>query len=308
MRRRGDSILQAATVRRVSEPGPDIWAVKTYNYLRLGMLVAVAALAYSIIEEYRQPGVHRFLGSISGYYYTPARPIFVGAMVAIGFALIVIKGRTWLEDAFLTLAGIMAPIVAFIPTSDDTVGVGRREMLRIGHYQPDPASRFVPASINNNLHAFVFAGSIAIVLVLIGFLIQWGKRSSTARFTPGTWMGVAGGFALALIGWVLLHENYDWVLDGHARAACAMFAFLAAAAIVNSVLGFKHGQTNKWYAGAYGFVGAFMIFFGVVFVVWQRHNRSSLGGHLVLSIEFVEILLFVIFWAVQTVERWNQTV
>lgn len=302
--------LKAAAASRPDGPDPGRWALKTYNYLRLGMLVAVAALAYSIIVEYSQPGVHTFLGSISGYYYTPARPIFVGAMVAIGFALIVIKGRTFIEDLSLTLAGIMAPIVAFIPTTDDTNGVGRREMLRIGHYQPGPdvGSPFVPASINNNLHAFVFAGYIAIALLLIFFLIRRRVPGSTAGSTRGFWISVAGGLALVITGSILLRWAYSWVLDGHARAAVLMFAFLAVAAITNSVLGFIRGDTNKVYAWTYGIVGALMIVSGIVFVVSQRHNRSSLGGHLVLSIEFVELSLFVIFWVTQTLERWNRTV
>jgi FtsH-binding integral membrane protein len=301
--------LKAATASRPDGPDPGRWAAKTYNYLRLGMLVAVAALAYSIVEEYRQPGAHCFLGSISGYYYTPVRPIFIGAMVAIGFALIVIKGRTFLEDVSLTLAGIMAPIVAFIPTSDDPKGVCRREMLDIGHYQPGPdvGSPFVPASINNNLHAFVFAGYVAVALLLIVFLIRRRLPDSKSEYTRGFWISVAGGLVLAITGSILLRWAYSWVLDGHARAALLMFAFLAVAAITNSVLGFRRRDTNKVYAWTYGIVGAFMIVSGVLFVV-QRHNRSSLGGHLVLSIEFVEISLFVIFWVAQTLERWGHPV
>ena len=293
-----DDLVAAGTELRT----PDGWAAKTYNYLRLGMLVAVAALAYSIIEEYRQPGVHCFLGSISGYYYTPVRPIFIGVMVAIGFALIVIKGRTPLEDWFLSLAGIMAPIVAFIPTSDDKTGVCREEMLKIGHYQPYKADGFVPASINNNLHALVFAGFTAIVLACIVFLIQRRPIGS------GAWKSLAGGFLLVIVGWSLLHWAYGWVLDGHARAAIAMFGFLAAAAITNSVLGFKYGHTKKVYSWTYGIVGAAMIVFGLLFVLCKAFDWSSLGGHLVLTIEAVEISLFVAFWIAQTFERWDNTV
>lgn len=281
---------------------PDGWAAKTYNYLRLGMLVAVAALTYSIIEEYRQPGVHCFLGSISGYYYTPVRPIFIGVMVSIGFALIVIKGRTPFEDWFLSLAGIMAPIVAFIPTSDDKAGVCRDEMLKIGHYQPYRPDGFVPASINNNLHALVFAGFTAIVLASVVFLIQRRPISS------GAWKSLAGGFVVVVLGWSLLHWAYGWVLDGHARAAIAMFGFLAAAALTNSVLGFKYGHTTKVYSWTYGIVGAAMIVSGLLFVLCRAFDWSSFGGHLVLVIEAVEISLFVAFWVAQTIERWDNTV
>jgi hypothetical protein len=295
---RVDDLVAGATELRT----PDGWAAKTYNYLRLGMLVAVAALAYSIIEEYRQPGVHCFLGSVSGYYYTPVRPIFIGVMVSIGFALIVIKGRTPLEDWLLSLAGIMAPIVAFIPTSDDRTGVCREEMLKIGHYQPYRPDGFIPASINNNLHALVFAGSTAVVLAFIAFLIQ--RRS----IGSGAWKSLAGGFAVVIAGWSLLHWAYGWVLDGHARAAVAMFGFLAAAAITNSVLGFKRGHTNRVYSWTYGIVGAAMIVSGLLFVLVRAFDWSTLGGHLVLYIEAVEISLFVAFWVAQTLERWDHTV
>jgi hypothetical protein len=304
-------ISRAAIDRRRTEPGDGVWAGKTYNFLRLGMLVAVAALAYSIIAEYRQPGAHCFLGSISGYYYTPVRPIFIGVMVSIGFALIVIKGRTPLEDAFLSLAGIMAPIVAFLPTSDDLNGVCRDEMLKIGHYQAAPGggSRFVDASINNNLHTFVFAGYIAIGLVFIAYLIQWLKSRNTDERSPSrwAWISLTVGLALAITGSILLRWAYNWVLEGHARAALAMFVFLAAAALTNSVLGFRR-RGNKVYSSAYGTVGVLMLASGGLFVLVQWREWTSLGGHLVLAIEAVEILLFVIFWAVQTVERWNKTV
>ncbi|MDP8988060.1 MAG: hypothetical protein M3N11_06900, partial [Actinomycetota bacterium] len=56
--------------------------------------------------------------SISAYYYTPVRGIFVGAIIAVGFSLIVIKGRGMLEDTALNFAGIFAPIVAVAPTTN----------------------------------------------------------------------------------------------------------------------------------------------------------------------------------------------
>ena len=263
---------------------------------------------YSILEEDRRRGIHCFLGSISGYYYTPVHSVFIGVMVAIGVTLVVIKGRTVIEDVCLSLAGMMAPIVAFIPTSDDVQGVCRPQMLHLGHYEPATGSPVVPASISNNLHAFVFAGYVAIALVLIAFVIQRRVSESVAEYTIGTWISLAAGLALVITASILLHWGYGWVLDGHARAACAMFLFLAIAAGANSLFGFKYQHTNKIYASIYGFVGLAMIVSGVLFVAARVHDRSSLNGHLVLCIEAVEIGLFVVFWAAQTVERWNQTV
>jgi hypothetical protein len=306
-----DPIFQGASITNASSAGHDIASIKTYRYLRIGMLAAVAALVYSVVEEYLHPGVHCLLGSFSGYYYTPVHGVFISVMVAIGLALIIIKGKTAYEDAFLSLAGMMAPIVAFIPTSDDLQGVCRPQMLQVGDYQPDPGSRFIPASISNNLHALVFAGTFAIALVLIAFLIQRGRRNaSTDEYTTGTWINLGIGLAVVVAAWILLRTDYHWVLEGHARAACAMFGFLAAAAGVNSWFGFRNRQkrSDTAYASIYGVVGLAMIVSGLLFIIFQSHNRSSFGGHLVLAIEGVEIFLFIVFWAVQTVERWNETV
>lgn len=291
-----------------AKPGHDPAAVKTYRYLRLGMVVAVGVLVYSVLEEYFQPGVHCLLGSFSGYYYTPVRGVFTCVMVAIGFALIVIKGRTALEDVLLSLAGMMAPIVAFIPTTDDLHGVCRPEMLRIGHYQPDPGSRFIPSSISNNVHALVFAGFAALVVVGVAIVIQWRRDpGSVSEYTTGTWINLAVAAVLMVTALVLVKWAYGWVLHGHARAASAMFVFLAAAAGTNSVVGFRD-RTGKVYAWTYGIVGLAMVVAGILFVVLQGHDQSALGGHLVLAIEVVEISLFVVFWGLQTVERWTETV
>ena len=51
-----------------------------------------------------------------------------------------------------------------------------------------------------------------------------------------------------------------------------------------------------------------MIGFGIAFVIVQVTDRSAFNGHLVLGIEVVELLCFVTFWALQTVERWNSVV
>jgi hypothetical protein len=290
------------------QAGHDLATLKTYRYLRIGMLAAAATLGYAIVEEQQHAGVGCFLGSISGYYYTPVHSVFVGVMVAIGVMLVVVKGKTVLEDASLTLAGMMAPIVAFIPTSDDLQGVCRTSMLDAGRYEPARGSAVVTASISNNLHALLFAGYVAIALMLTAYFVQRRVRGSAPEFTLGTWISLAVGFAILVVGSVLLRWAYDWVLDGHARAACAMFLFLAVAALANSVFGFKYQQTSKAFAWIYGVVGVAMIVSGILFIVEHSHDRTSLGGHLVLVIEAVEIGLFVVFWSAQTVERWNQTV
>jgi len=68
-------------------------------------------------------------------------------------------------------------------------------------------------------------------------------RRSTAHYTAGFWIELALGLLVAILGWVLLHWGYGWVLDGHARAAVAMFVFLAIAALAYGGYG-VHARHN----------------------------------------------------------------
>jgi hypothetical protein len=209
----------------------------------------------------------------------------------------------------------MAPIVALIPTSDDRSGVCRPEMYAAGNYLPPAADVRVAAnSISNDLHAYLFAGSVAIGLLLTAAFAQWrrskrpGRATTMDEYTRGTWWSLVAAIILVLIGWVLVEADYSWVLQGHARAAMAMFVFLAIAALSNGILGMVKHYTKAGYAVVYIVVGAAMLVSGAVFVGYQLIDKSAFHGHIVLVIEIVELGLFVTFWAMQTVERWNETV
>ncbi|MBA3654232.1 MAG: hypothetical protein H0W70_08560 [Actinobacteria bacterium] len=52
-------------------------------------------LAVSILLEHHNVVGGCWQTSISAYYYTPVRAVFVGALMAIGLSLIVIKGSPW---------------------------------------------------------------------------------------------------------------------------------------------------------------------------------------------------------------------
>jgi hypothetical protein len=56
-------------------------------------------------------------GSISAYYHTPMRNIFVGSLFSIGTFLYLYKGFSTQENIALNFAGIFALCVALLPTS-----------------------------------------------------------------------------------------------------------------------------------------------------------------------------------------------
>ncbi|MET3861700.1 hypothetical protein ABIE38_002636 [Dietzia sp. 2505] len=100
---------------------PAAYIVETYFVLRMviaaGALLLPAALLLWVALD---PGV-TMMGSLSAFYYSPARSLFVGILVAIGVALVAYRGYTRGENALLNGAGILTIVVALVPTGDSSV-------------------------------------------------------------------------------------------------------------------------------------------------------------------------------------------
>lgn len=97
---------------------PADYIVETYFVLRIviagGALVLPAALLIWLAVD---PGLV-MMDSISASYYTPARSLFVGTLVAIGVALVAYRGYTRGENRTMNAAGCLAIVVALFPTVD----------------------------------------------------------------------------------------------------------------------------------------------------------------------------------------------
>ena len=91
----------------------------TYFSTRIG--IAIIAILFPLILWFigLKLGVE-LQGSISAYYHTPMRNVFVGILFAVGASLYLYKGYTTVEDFVLDGAGILAVCVALLPTSPAT--------------------------------------------------------------------------------------------------------------------------------------------------------------------------------------------
>src|SRR5438128_565726 len=200
-------------------------ALKTYRYLRVGMVGAVVLLAASIWIEATKANCLQT--SISAYYYTPVRAIFVGSMFVVAYSLIIYKGQGSLEDAFLNVAGMLAVVVAVAPT----MSVGSCYSIAPNPLPKEGGSlaNWVVTNVDNNFHALIIAGVVGLgVSVLI-----WLKNRSTpegrAEIEPGTgWLLLSTGVVLLAASWLIEHWG-DFYTRAHGFAAVLMFAFLAAA-------------------------------------------------------------------------------
>jgi hypothetical protein len=339
-----DQIFETSKLEaKVRGPGHPTASLKTYRYLRIAMMAVVAALAYSVVTEWRRD--HCLLDAISLYYYTPARPVFIGAMVAIGVALLAVKGKTPIEDICLSLAGMMAPLVAFIPTDDDPTNACRNQLVQVVNgvaptdkYQV-PDQGFNGNQISNNLHALIFAAWVAVVILILAFVIdRLLDRHEEWGITKGTKINFGIGAVLVVVGTFLVLFAYDWVLGVHGDAAAAMFGLLAVAAVSNWWVWHRatrdgqndHGDDDvlenhiraeaggdrpgpktlaaieRWCAWIYLVVGVVMALVGIFYLFFQHASWAPTDT--VLYVEGIEILLFFVYWAVQTVERWDRTV
>ena len=275
-------------------------AAKTYRYLRIGILGATAMLLASVSLEVIETKC--FLTSISAYYYTAARPVFVGALLAIGLALITIKGDRR-EDLALNIAGMLAPVVALVPIrSFNKVGNCLvRDPLRDA--DPEVLEAFLDLSVGNNMSALIWAGGGGLV-VTVGVLIKGRKKLVRTLQGPNTSsereslvdLVLFAVLAAIFVGWFAF-LRVSFIGSAHLVSAGGMFVALAVAALVCSK------YASGWRKRTYRWIGITMIASIPLLAL-----SSFVFDWWILVLELIEIALFAAFWAVQTIERWDEKV
>ena len=92
----------------------------TYFWLRVGM--AVLALVFPPLLWIAGHYIHTPLqNSMSAYYHSELRDVFVGILFAIGFFLFLYKGFSKGEDWTLNIAGALAIGIAVFPMDPDAI-------------------------------------------------------------------------------------------------------------------------------------------------------------------------------------------
>lgn len=97
---------------------PAAYIVETYFVLRMVIAGAAVALPLALLVWSGVDPRVEFADSLSAFYYTPARGLLVGTLVAIGVALVAYRGYTRGENRLLNAAGALAIVVALFPTQD----------------------------------------------------------------------------------------------------------------------------------------------------------------------------------------------
>jgi hypothetical protein len=271
-------------------------ALQTYRYLRIGLVGAVVLLTASILIEWGDADCWQT--SVSAYYYTPVRAILVGTLIAVGFALIVIKGRNTPIDVALNFAGMLAPLVAVVPTA--SVGECHSVDPQLAARNADQTlTAQVIANIDNNVWSLLIIGFIGLIAALVVAMItNDGKLGATPKSGRALAIGLVVTLAFLVVVLLAFRLWDDFYERAHGIAAVGLFVFLAFAVLFNAIKALQLGRMN--YFSIYLAVLVLMIVAAAVLypLDWEYNT---------LVLEYAEIFLFGVFWAVQTVELWNDT-
>jgi len=90
------------------------------NLLIVSAIITMALPIVLVLTE-KLSGNPAILNSISSYYHSGSRDIFVGALFAVGVILFIFQGESTKENLVLDAAGLFAIVTALVPTNPDDV-------------------------------------------------------------------------------------------------------------------------------------------------------------------------------------------
>jgi hypothetical protein len=275
-------------------PVPGGYSIKTYRYLRMAMIAMIVLLGASLVIEWSKTDPRCLQTSISAYYYTPVRAIFVGALISIGVCMVVLKGNTEPEDILLNVAGILAPVVALVPTP----GAGRCHSVQL-------AVGDAAANVANNILALFVVGAPCLVLAAI--FIARDRTKHPDRWTPMYLLGLGVSVLIFCGGLVwFVADRSGFIGNAHYTAAITMFVCIVAVVLLNAEQ-FRRKQRKHAVphspANRYSVIALLMVVVPLVMFGWKKLFGWE---HAVLWIEGSLIVLFAAFWISQTQELWNE--
>ena len=273
----------------------------TYRYLRGGMVVIIVMLFAALLIDSLPTDCWQ--GSISAYYYTASRNVFVAALCCLGIMMIVYKGSKDTEDVLLNLAGALAFFVAFVP-----VGLpghaGCQQILPTADEKTD--------AIRNNIGAVTVALAVAAAIIAFVYLVDTKSRADTSRW--GNRLRVLSAVILAGFVGAFYRFPEQFEATAHWVAAVMIFVIIGAVVFINAYLAGNQDKqdrvTRQRFRRRYRVIGWMMvgslIGAGIVALVGRlSHLEGDAWNIPVFALETALLLEFAVFWGLQTVELWD---
>ncbi len=190
---------------RQSAQSPLVMSYLTQRLL-IGTLAVLLPVATVLINWLMGYGVEP---SISGYYYTPMRNIFVGTLCAIGVFLVSYNGYDWPDRLISDLAGLCTICMSFFPTVPVSGATAHQALI-------------------GNIH-LGFAGGAFVALAVMS--LRFAKREPTPDGLP-PWQRIKFAFGFTGPG---LSAAPAWELRTYRLAGLALVIGIVAAYLLSSV-------------------------------------------------------------------------
>ena len=289
----------------------DIKYTYTYTYLslRVAMISLLVMLLFSVgYQLFFETNGTCLLGSISAYYYTPARPIFVGALCALCVCLVTYRGHSKEEDLLLNFSGIMAAVVAVVPTVPNNI------------CGPNAYSQTLPeiaAAVRNNIWSLV-------ILTFLGamfgrYLRQRIRRqqnvSPQEKSRTTTVITVVCAGVIGVEGFLFLISRARFIEVSHYVAAINLVAGVTTVMLFSAFRNSERGgqlrtdsegarPPGAWsrekYKRIYIVIASTLISaLALTLVIGKLLSDSD---HFVLVAEVIVIVHFCVYWGIQTRE------
>lgn len=178
------------------------------SFLLLRILIGVIGIAMPfllVLGKLLLFGDHQLGGSLSGYYHTGVRDIFVGSLCAIAIFLLTYMAFHYVWDNVLSIvAGLAALGVALFPTG------GASTLTPLQEKWGEPAVSRV-----HFICAALFIGSLAVISFLFGY--REGRKKGSDRSRRLWWRTLhwtCAAVILAAVAYIALTKGLGW-RDGH---------------------------------------------------------------------------------------------
>ena len=164
------------------------------SYLAMRRLIGILGISLPVIVvlggfTQGEPGLQ---GSISGYYYTNMRDLFVGILSGVALFLITYRGYEQIDDIVANISGLFALGIVFFPTS---MFSGRA--VRVGMFM-------IPDNISENIH--LTFGALFFIALSFNSLFLFTRRhpgvmgkEKKRRNVIYRWCGIVMLFSLVCI-------------------------------------------------------------------------------------------------------------
>lgn len=260
---------------------------RTYRYLRLALAGAPVAMMLAVLFAVPDAGV---LPSVSHYFYTSARTVFSAALVAAAACLLALSGRGP-QRVLLDVAALLAPLVAIVPTP---ISAGDVPGVVVDCTAPCVPTPFAD-DLDNALATYLAVGA---VVVAIGLVLV--RRGDADLRGTGSTLAIAAAVLTAVTAvWTLAPR----ILVGyvHVVAAVGFFAVIALVALAEAVRpSVDHPPARRMRVGYVVIALALLIDLAATFAFGVIGDLP-----VVLTGELVALGLFVVFWMMQTAQKWS---